>query len=401
MPSIPAPTSSSPSLPPPPAITPRAQPSPQPTSLVVDLTTLITISDFSAFYPAASPDSFQPIYYPLADGSLVAPPFHDDLTVNNVFLIVTGCLLSIFIRNVYLAAIYLWTGKVKKKGLLYTLFLSQLLGPIAIIPFIVAQFSRSADCAVILRIFFIASCLSLSLLVTGIFGVKAYRCLDNNRLVSIVLVALRTAGTVVLILDVIHIRTLRSLSVLYAVRKSHGPVTVRGRISVRLSLDDVTHDQPTEPRKESADTGRNRRGWSDIRPHTKHFSASWQSSSSLREPSIASIPHDGFQRVHSYSTPGSAETAQNSKRPFPFPSTVHSHPPAPRSWTVRMPTTTDGSHLPDSVAAPFKLSTSQSHSPISRFTRYIPRMSLFREVMRDEVCRISSLWTCSDLCTPP
>lgn len=48
--------------------------------------------------------------------------------------------------------------------------------------------------------------------VTGIFGIKAYRCLDNNRLVSGILVALRTTGSVVLVLDVIHIHTLRSLS---------------------------------------------------------------------------------------------------------------------------------------------------------------------------------------------
>lgn len=185
-------------------------------------------------------------------------------------------------------------------------------------------------------------------------------------------------------------------TVLYAVRKSHGPVAVRGRISVRLSLDDVTYDQSTEPSKQSADSVRNRRGWSDIRPHTNHFSPPWRSSSLSREPSIASIPHDGSQRVHSYNTPGSAETAHNSKRSFPFPSTAHSHPPAPRS----LPTTTSGSHLPESRAAPFKLSASQSHSPISRFTRYIPRMSLFREVMRDEVCHIGSLWTRSDCMSP-
>lgn len=148
MPLIPSPTGARPSPRSPPAITPRAEPSPQPSTVVVQLTTLLTISDFPAFYPASSPDSFQPIYLALADGSLVAPPLRDDLTVNNIFLLIAGCLLSIFLRNVCKAAIYIWRGRVKKKALLYTLFLSQLLGPIAVIPIIVAPFSWSANCAV-------------------------------------------------------------------------------------------------------------------------------------------------------------------------------------------------------------------------------------------------------------
>ena len=81
----------------------------------------------------------------------------------------------------------------------------------------------------ILRITFIACGISLSLLVssslqkclplspalvqvTGVFGVKAYRCLDSSRLVSAALVALRTAGTVVLTLDMVDIHSRRTLS---------------------------------------------------------------------------------------------------------------------------------------------------------------------------------------------
>lgn len=47
---------------------------------------------------------------------------------------------------------------------------------------------------------------------TGILGVKVYRCLDNNRFVLAGLVVLSTAAIVVLILDVINLRSLRSLS---------------------------------------------------------------------------------------------------------------------------------------------------------------------------------------------
>jgi hypothetical protein len=186
------------------------------------------------------------------------------------------------------------------------------------------------------------------------------------------------------------------------VRKSHGPVAVRGRIFLPLSFDDVIYySQPTEPRNECADSVRNRRAWSDFRPHTDHFSTSPPASPLSREPSIASIPHDISQGMHSYNTPCNAETTQNLKRPLPFPSTIHSRPPVPRSWTVRIATAIDGSPLPERVAAPFKSPTSPARFPISRFTRYIPRMSLFREVMRDEVYQIRSLRTSSDLCIPP
>lgn len=165
-------------------------------------------------------------------------------------------------------------------------------------------------------------------------------------------------------------------------RKSHGPVAVRGRISLPLSFDDFNYySQPTEPRRESADSVRNRRAWSDVGPHTHHCSTSPLS----REPSVASIPHDKSHGMHSYNTPCNAEITQNLKRPVLFPSTIHSRPPVPRSWTVRMPTAIDGSHLPERVAAPFNPPTSPARFPISRFTRYVPRMSLFREVMRDEV----------------
>jgi len=45
--------------------------------------------------------------------------------------------------------------------------------------------------------------LSLSLLVTGTLGVKAYRCLDGSKVVLVGLALLRTASTVLVILDVI------------------------------------------------------------------------------------------------------------------------------------------------------------------------------------------------------
>jgi len=53
--------------------------------------------------------------------------------------------------------------------------------------------------------------LSLSFLVTGILGVKAYRCLDRSKAVLVGLVLLRTVSTVLLILDLINLVVERQL----------------------------------------------------------------------------------------------------------------------------------------------------------------------------------------------
>jgi len=53
--------------------------------------------------------------------------------------------------------------------------------------------------------------LSLSFLVTGILGVKTYRCLGSSKVVLVGLVLLRTASMTLLILDVISLNVERQL----------------------------------------------------------------------------------------------------------------------------------------------------------------------------------------------
>ncbi|KAF9229453.1 hypothetical protein BS17DRAFT_743530 [Gyrodon lividus] len=405
-----------------PVITPRPEPTFQASDVVVDLSTLITIPNFSRFYPETSTGSFQPIYYTLGDGSLVAPPLIDDLRVNDIVLIITACLLIIFLRNIWEAATYLWRGKVKKKGLLYAVFVSQLFGPVAFIPTIAAQFDKSASCAVITRINVMAAGVSLSLLVTGISGVKAYRCLDNNRIVLAALVALRTAGGMVLVMDLVHLESIRSLSgrcyalsggltsafvilllvesfficlcFLYAVWSSHGSAAVRGRISIQLSLDEVNHEQPFEHRKESTDSAHGRRGWWDYVPPLD--AANPFSSPRSRQPSLSSqersVRRDASRRTRNRDAEGRTEAVQFPKTPVPVPSTEFTHfpGPVPRPSTVRMSATVEGSHALRKEPMPFRRSTSPTFSSMSR-TRYMPRMALFREVMRDELCYTTTI----------
>ncbi|KAF8844054.1 hypothetical protein BDN67DRAFT_963546 [Paxillus ammoniavirescens] len=408
-----------------PVITPRAEPTSQASGVVIELSTLVTIPNFSRFYPGIPAESFQPFYYALDDGSLVAPPLVDDFRLNGIVLVITGCLLTVFLRNIWEAATYIWRGKVKKKGLLYAVLVSQLFGPVAFIPTITAQFSRSASCAVTMRITVMAAGVSLSFLVTGILGVKAYKCLDSNRFILAALVALRTAGSMVLVLDLVHLETTRSLSgrcytlssgltsafvilllaeslficlcFLYAVWSSYGSAAVRGRISIRLSLDEVNHEQPFEPRKEGTDSAHRRRGWWDYVPPLdapNPFSSprSRQPSLLSQERSFVTVRRDRSRRIRNGDAEGSI-AVQLPRIPASIPSTEFTHFPGAVPWppVATMSSTVEASHAPRREPMPFRRPASPASSSTSRLTRYMPMMTIFREVMRDELCYTATI----------
>ncbi|KAF9240911.1 hypothetical protein BU15DRAFT_17163, partial [Melanogaster broomeanus] len=366
-----------------------------PEGVVIEFSTLVTIPDFSMFYPGIPSESFQPIYYALDDGSLIASPLVDDLRVNNMVLIITGCLLTVFLRNIWKAATYIRRGKVKKKGLLYAVLVSQLFGPVALIATITAQFSRSVNCSVITRIIVLATGVSISFLVTGVLGVKAYKSLGNNRVVLAALIVLRTSGCIVLFMDLVSLESSHSLAgrcyrssdrlssaflillvaessficqcFLYAVWKSHGSSAAHGRISIQRSLDEVDHNLSFEHGKEGKDSAHGRRGWWEYVPTLD--AANPVSVSQNRQPSLASQERSIVE--------GSIAAIQSPKAP----SSEFMHvSPIPRPSTV---TTVEILHVPHREPIPFKRPTSPSSS-MSRLTRYMPNTALFREVMRDE-----------------
>lgn len=53
---------------------------------------------------------------------------------------------------------------------------------------------------------------SLSFLVTGVLGVKAYRCLDSSKVVLVALILLRSTSTALMVLDVINLDAERRLA---------------------------------------------------------------------------------------------------------------------------------------------------------------------------------------------
>ncbi|EGO25424.1 hypothetical protein SERLADRAFT_437173 [Serpula lacrymans var. lacrymans S7.9] len=319
-------------------VPPSSTPTPAPT-VVVDLSTLVTILDYQRFYPNTPIASFHPVYYALDDGSLVAPPFVHDLSITNITLILIGILLALFVRNIIVSVTYIYRGRFKNKALLYTLLCSQLLALPCFIPLIVAQFDRDVDCGFVLRITSASTGLSLSLLVrtlidltqpltpyptqvTGILGVKAYRCLDNARLVLFALTLFRTASLIVLVVDLTNTHGYRRLSgrcerngvgltpvfiillfveslficccFSFAVWNSRGSPSIRGRISLQLSLEDVaehvgtsisTHKQTLSP---PYSPPLSRRGWWDYVPTLEAAAGPL--------PPVAPPGPDGFER---------------------------------------------------------------------------------------------------------
>lgn len=350
----------------------------------------------------------QSVYHLLGDGSLIAPPFFDDLSSTYLALVVMASLLTVFARNISLSAAFLWSGRVRKKSLLYTLFLSQLLAPVSILSLLIAQFHPNFNCKLIMRIVVACTGISLSLLTSGILGVKAYRCLDNSRLVLVVLVALRTTAIVLLALDLTSLNSYRSLAgrcyrpsnalpyafiillfveslfvclcFLYAVWKSHGSAAVRGRITVSLSLDDVA-DPHLVTRKESIESHKtihSRRGWWDYvstvdNPPFPPRSRRTQSLS--RDPSI---PMGSLAKFRTRERVRDPENV--SPRP-PIPS-LPTESPLSHTSTIRVSTTCPNTC--NDVPIPRRPS-SPAVSSISRISRHMPRVALFGEVMRDEL----------------
>ncbi|OJA10796.1 hypothetical protein AZE42_00305 [Rhizopogon vesiculosus] len=374
--------------------------------VVIDLNTLVTIPDFTRFYHT-DPATFQPVYYALNDGSLVAPPFLTDLSRSNISLIITTFLLAIFARNIYTSATFIWCGKVRKKGLLYTVFLSQLLAPPALIPLLAAHFQRVISCNAVLLVTGANAGISLSLLVTGILGVKAYRCLDNSRLVLVVLLLLRTTALAFLTFELGSLQGLRSLSgrcyritddissaffilllveslfvclcFLYAVWQSHGSVAARGRVAISLSMDDIP-DPPVERRTQSMDTSHSRRGWWDYVPTADP--SSLFSSRSRRTESHDLSARDGVRRFRS------GDNVENSVSSIPpVPPLPLDYNSPPRTSTVRMSTAIQTCPNPrrESALPTSQRPSSPALSSMSRISRFMPRVALFKEVMRDEL----------------
>lgn len=182
-----------------------------PNIVVIKLHTTVVIPNYDLYYSAPI-DAFNPPYHALADGSLVATPFITDVRGANLLLVLLSAAATFFFINTFWAASFLRKGNIKNKTLLYFLLASQALGVAAMGSLLATYFDQFANCNMISSFVKICTGISHTLLMTGILGYKAYRCLNSSRFVLAVLSILRTSMVGLLVANVIKSRVPRRLS---------------------------------------------------------------------------------------------------------------------------------------------------------------------------------------------
>ncbi|KAK0456204.1 hypothetical protein EV421DRAFT_1750978 [Armillaria borealis] len=373
-----------------------------PNEVVIALTTTLIIPDYARYYDAPIAQ-FIPSYQALGDGSLVSQPLMDDLRLGFVGTLVAGMLIALFTRNLFVSGDYMRRAKVKSKILFYTLFVSQLLGAFTLIPSIISEFDSAFDCTLSVIISYVFFGTSLTLLLC-ILGYKAYKCLNNSRLVGAVLLCFQASMTTTAIVGLVHVKGQRSLSgtcylsndlqlirtylllqlsellfiwtcFLWAVWKSRSSPLARGRISIQLSMDDCAELDTSNP--ETA-----RRGWWDYVPKTE---AAASSPSTEHNNNFTRSFYNKFKSIVTKSEPPTLiRSARKTSIPSEFPIP---QPPRPSVVAISEALPERPSNDPSER---FSRSSSNRMSPApssySRLSRYMPRMELFREVMKDELC---------------
>ncbi|KAJ7169679.1 hypothetical protein C8R46DRAFT_994049 [Mycena filopes] len=260
-------------------LAPRITPAPaccEHIQVAIEISTTVLVPDYARFYDTPVSE-FHPVYLALPDGSLTTPPFMDDLARSHLSLMVTAMLASLFLRNIIVSFDYFRRATMKRRTLFVLLLCSQLLS-LGLAPLLASYFSSSLDCTAVMSVASTTTGISLALLMTGVLGLKAYRCLDSSRFVLLVLGTFFCASTALLGLQLASIRGARRLSggcssvslnplfirtyvliqlahsfficccFLYAVWTSRASPAARGRLSVRVTLVDfpeIKFDKPT------------------------------------------------------------------------------------------------------------------------------------------------------------
>ncbi|KAF5390248.1 hypothetical protein D9757_002796 [Collybiopsis confluens] len=252
-------------------ILPRTTPAPSadhyPTTIVVKLETTLLIPNYPYYYDTPVAD-FNPKYHALPDGSLVSAPYRSDLAQANGVLLLLSILATISIRNIFVSGNYIRRIRVQQKRLFFFLFVSQLVGFVGLVPKSISYVTSrlSSTCRSVILVLDFSATFSIIIIMSGIIGYKAYKCLDNSVLVRVIVSTLTVGSFGVSLADCITVRAAPRLSgscariddmrwlrifvilqlaqslftcfcFLYAVWKSrHSPVA-RDHISIQLSVD--------------------------------------------------------------------------------------------------------------------------------------------------------------------
>ncbi|KAK7463730.1 hypothetical protein VKT23_005667 [Stygiomarasmius scandens] len=375
-----------------------------PSAVVLQIQTAVLIPDYARFY-SEPPSSFNPQYIPIEDGSLVTPVFASDIAHAYHLLFLLGLLAMLFFSNLVVSISYLCRTRVYNKALFRTLVLSQLLAFAGVVPMVLSFFFESVNCTAVILATYAAGFLSLALMMTGIYGVKVYKCLDNSVFVLVILVLFSCSIAAVAVLDLTRARGIhrisgsctRSIDVsltgiylllqfaqslfvcfcfLYAVWKSRRSPVARRRLSTIVSMNESSgQDQQdfNEPQ-----TGR--RGWWDHVP--------------TREPTPPSPHSDGSSITRSIRFFFSDLFTSKSDADL----SGREHSVAGESSALRPPVTASDSGVEgcpkNSHPGDIRGRLSFTPSSFSNLSRYMPRMELFRNAMKDEVCYTATITAC-------
>ncbi|KAI0348654.1 hypothetical protein BDW22DRAFT_112554 [Trametopsis cervina] len=359
-----------------------------PNAVEIDLHTTIIIPNYEIYY-GTNISSFKPNYHALGDGSLVATPFIADISSANVQLACTSALAAFFCVTSWITVQYIRHGKIKRKGLFYVLLCSQLLGLAAMLIFIVPSFNQSVDCHVMTTIVVIFVGISYSLMMTGILGFKAYRCLNSSRLVLVAIAVLRMALLGLLVAEVIELTPHRRLSggcltsfttifssaiivlqtvesafisgcFLLAMWRSSRSSIVQGRLSISVSVRDPPEIRIMDGLEALQDrTEQMPRGWWDYVPSGPHSEVPVDEKTHDR-PATTLTRDTSMATSRAGTRPHNSVIPENNGRswhPQSYgPAQRHGRPISPSPGSVR-----------------------------SRLSRYMPRMQLFRQVVKNEL----------------
>ena len=367
-----------------------------PDAVVILLQTEVVVPHFSKYYEG-SIHSFYPNYTPVEDGSLVTDVYLRHLRSSQFAILVHTGLFLIFIRNILVSADYVYSGKIKRKGLLKVLLASQIIAAPIFLVILIDFFNSSGSCPLLAQSALFLNAISMGMLLSGILAVKAYRCLENSKWVLGICVALRALSTVVSGLSAQHLQAVRRLTggctvqvekrlfFIYLIlqlleslflcgcffftlwRTRRNPIA-RGRISLAINSDDGA----SFVRSTHTDDSCHPRGWWDYNAKSETCTHQPPPSPPLKSegstPAVVSAP-SFLPRLRGVGAPAKKDceikrTTINPLRrlPFGFLSTPRRNRHLPRSD-------------PDRASA----------APSSTFSRLVPRMVLFKQVMKDEL----------------
>lgn len=357
----------------------------------------LVVASYSTFVSIAPIGSYAP-YSALPDGSLVTPALTEAIRSSNGMLFGLGAGLAFFIRNILVSFDYIRRGRIKHRYLFYALLLSQLLGPVGVVPITVAFF-RPSDCTIVNCIASIAVFSSESLLISGILGVKAYRCLSDSLVVLLVIAAFQVSIIACALLDLISFQGMKDFTgsctlnghtsyiqivfalfcaeciflfvcFFFAIWKSSRTSAASGRLSIHI------HSVGTEVPGQSA-ASNDRRGWWDYVPdvHKTKRSSPPDGVNSQVAPRRWQMPWFKSREPNKQEEVPAYAYQRKPSLPGPYPL---KHPGFPSGGLRRnAPVHYDPDRGPPSASSP-PMST-------ERLEKSIPRMELFKEAMRNEL----------------